>query len=240
MKKMFLLFLMIVLAAALMLTVAGCGTAAPSTSSAPSQSPGQAAPSGDASASPASPDASEEVSLDIPDAIPPLSSGSPSADVSSDPGVSAAKDFFAIGDALMQSEGIGSVKINMTEADLVKLLGEPDSKSTPQNWGADGMEHSDWTYGVQGLKINMAKAPDDASSIVFSITAAAPCALATQRGVKVGDAVDTVLTAYADSIDMSLNTDTSAKIVVGSSYAGMVMTVENGLVKDIFIGASAE
>jgi hypothetical protein len=242
MRKTFLLLFVAVLTAAFILTAAGCVGTPPASPSA-SQSPGQAAPSGNESAAPsgdASPDASEEVSLDIPDAIPPLSSGTPSENTSSDPDISAAQDFFAIGDALMQSEGVGSVKINMTEADLVNALGQPDTKSTPQNWGSDGMDHSDWTYGAQGLKLNMAKVPGDASSIVFSIYAAAPCTLATQRSVKIGDSKDTVLTAYADSIDPSANTDTNTKIVIGSIYAGIIMTVENGLVKDIFIGASAE
>ena len=140
----------------------------------------------------------------------------------------------------MKKDGIGSVKINMTESDLVKLLGQPDSKAAPQLWGADGLNHSDWVYASKGLKINMAKDPTATESIVFSIDAAAPCPLTTQRGIKIGDTKDAVMAAYGDSIDSKVNPDTGTRIIIGSVYGGIIVDIDNGAVKGIFIGASAE
>ena len=139
----------------------------------------------------------------------------------------------------MLSDGLGTIKINMTEADLVKQLGQPDSKTVPSLWGADGLMHTDWTYSASGLKINLARQPSDTTSIIFSIAAAAPCKLATKLGVKIGDPKDTVLKAYTDSIDPA-NADTNTRIVIGSVYGGIIIGIESGAVKDIFIGAAAE
>jgi hypothetical protein len=231
MKKASLLPSAVVCAALLVLVTAGCGSKAASTSTA-------ASPSGLASPSAASP--SDLASPSDPASPAPSEPTAESQDQSDIPDVSAAEDSPAAGETLLQSDGIGPVKIGMTESALVKSIGEPDSKSAPELWGADGLEHSDWTYAASGLTVNMAKVPEDGETLVYSIFAAAPCTLTTQRGVAVGTPKDTVLSSYADSIDPESNPDTNARIVIGSIYGGIVVDIENGAVKDIFVGASAE
>ena len=233
MKKK-LMPLAVILAAVFAATASGCSflqrqeptpssfTAAPSPSEQPS-----AEPSANDTATP-----SPEISLE------PSPSDPQDGEVS-DPTVDP-NDYFALGAAVMQMDGIGPIRLNMTEDDLVNALGQPDSKTEPQMWGADGLDHSDWTYAGSGLVLNMAKSPDDTASIIFSITAGAPCELATQRGIKLGDTKDTVLTAYAEAIDPAANPDTDVSILIGSIYGGMIISIEEGLVTGIFIGAAAE
>ena len=226
--------LAVILAVFLAVAATGCSTVqkpAPSASAAPSSS-GAPSPSEQPNTEPS--DEPEAPSPDTSaDAFPSESPAGETIVHTIDPG-----DFFTIGDELMQKDGIGPVRLNMTEDALLQAVGEPDSKSEPELWGADGLEHSVWTYGKDGLQINMAKTPEESSSIVFTITAGAPCTLTTQRGIKIGDTKDAVLAAYADAVDPSAATDTS--LVLGTVYGGMVITLEEGLVKEIFIGASAE
>jgi hypothetical protein len=227
----------IILTAVFTVTASGCSlfqkpgpTVSPSASASAAASPSEqvsAEPSADETDT-TSPEASEDAS---PADVTESATIAPTIDPN---------DYFAIGDELMQLDGIGSIKVNMTENDLVTAMGQPDSKSEPVIWGADGLEHSDWIYGKVGLQINMAKAPEDASSIVYTILASAPCTLTTQRGIKIGDTKDAVLTAYAEGIDPAANPDTSSSIVIGSVYGGIVVDIEDDLVKAIFIGASAE
>ena len=140
----------------------------------------------------------------------------------------------------MESESLGSLKLRTSQSELLTLMGEPDSKSDAEIWGADGLEHSSWSYASKGLEIGMAKQPDDTEAYIFSLTATAPCDLATKRGIKLGDSKDVVLSAYKNEIDPSANDDTDSWIVVGSVYGGMGIGIENGLVTYIFIGSSAE
>lgn len=86
----------------------------------------------------------------------------------------------------------------------------------------------------------MAKLPDDPEAHIFSLTATAPCALSTKRGITIGSSKDDVLSAYKNEIDPAANDDTDSWITVGSVYGGMGLAIENGAVTYIFIGASAE
>lgn len=147
------------------------------------------------------------------------------------------KDFVALGETLMASDGLGSLKLGLSEHDLVLLMGQPETKSDAQVWGSDGNEHSDWRYTSKGLEINMAKQPDDTEVSIYSITAESPCSLATQRGIKIGDTKEAVVKAYAHEYDPESG---SEDIVLGTIYGGIMIHIENGVVSNIFIGAAAE
>jgi len=138
------------------------------------------------------------------------------------------------------AESIGPVRMKMTESELLAAIGQPDSESKAEVWGADGMEHSDWTYQAKGLTVNMTETSNPESEfVVYSITAKVPCGLKTQRGIKIGDTKEAVKAAYADAIDPAENVSQD-EIVAGTVFSGMVFTIEDGLVNGIFIGASAE
>jgi hypothetical protein len=147
-------------------------------------------------------------------------------------------DYPALGEALLKSESIGSIKINMTETELTGLLGEPKDISMPDVWGADGLAHSDWSYEDQGLVINMAEDPESGAYIVYSIKAMAPCTMKTSRGIAVGDTKDSVLAAYAEEYNTGESDEYG--LVFGSVYGGMLVTIDDGRILEIFIGAAAE
>lgn len=167
-----------------------------------------------------------------PSATP--TAGAPS-DLTDD--ANAGKDFGELGAALMANDGLGSLKLGLSEHDLVLLMGQPDTKSDAQVWGSDGNEHSDWRYPSKGLEINMARQPDDTEASIYSITAKSPCSLATQRGIKIGDTKEAVLRAYANEYDPESG---SEDIVLGTIYGGIMIHIEDGVVTNIFIGAAAE
>lgn len=160
----------------------------------------------------------------------------PSAAPSTEP-----KDYLELGFGLMETDGMGSVKIDLSESELIALLGEPDSKTEPLVWGADGMEHCDWIYEAQGLELGMWKEPESSAEAgIFSIRAVSACTLETQRGIKIGDTQEDVETAYADEINEEDSSLVDNGIVAGSVYGGMIFHFEDGKVASIFIGAAAE
>lgn len=143
-----------------------------------------------------------------------------------------------LGEALLKSEGIGAIKLNMSEAELVGILGEPEDASMPEVWGSDGLAHTDWNYETKGLVINMAEAPETGSYVVFTIKAMEPCTLKTSRGIAVGDTKESVLAAY--SAEYNAEESDEYGLVFGSVYGGMIATIDDGKVVEIFIGAAAE
>lgn len=156
-----------------------------------------------------------------------------------EPAASAEKDFGQIGSELLKTEMLGSLKLGMTEGELIAALGEPDSKSGFELWGADGLNHSDWVYEAKGLAINLAGEPDsDAELTVYSIGASAPCDLATQKGVKIGDSKEALVEAYGFAMEVQEEVD--GRIVAGTVFGGLIFGIKDGKVSSIFIGASAE
>jgi hypothetical protein len=148
------------------------------------------------------------------------------------------KDYSQIGFDLMLAESIGAVQLNMAETQLIEEIGQPESKSEPEVWGADGLEHSDWTYSAIGLSINLSGEADlDEELSVFSITALPPCDQETQRGIGIGASRQEVLAAYGEAIE---NQDDPEALIAGTAFGGIVFHFKDGVVDYIFIGASAE
>lgn len=235
MKKRILILILPVLIFTLLLLFAGCTPKAPPSAS-PSPSP-STAPSPTASPS-AEPSPTPSLIVDPPPPPSPSESAAPSIKPSPSPDNNGESDFSSPGYALMENDGLGAIQYRMTESALLALLGEPESRSETLNWGADGLDHTQWYYPSKGLELGMVQLPDDVEASVFSIKAAAPCDLATQRGIKLGATYDDVIKAYAKEF----NDDESGKngIVLGTVYGGIIMNLENGVVTSIFIGAAAE
>lgn len=136
-------------------------------------------------------------------------------------------------------ETFGDIKLGMTEKEFTQALGQPDSKSKPVEWGADGMLHEDWTYKAKGLVINISsekKTPAE-SKTLFSISAKAPCTFKTRAGMGIGSSYAEVKEAYKRDIDPQSE---PSQIVVGSVYGGIIFTFKNEKAETIFLGAAAE
>lgn len=228
----------LLLAALLLTTALGCGSK--------SQAPVSTAPAtSSAAVTPAtSPTVAQQSAAASPATTTPKTSTAPSTAVTPEATSTASptgpKDYLKIGQALMLTEAISGVRYGMTAQELTAVLGQPDTKGEEELWGADGLKHSDWSYSAKGLKINMARKPTDTAGTVYSIFAAAPCTGATMKGIAIGAAKDKVLSAYGAAIDATVNTDMNTRIIIGSVYGGLLLDMENGTVKTIYIGASAE
>ncbi len=214
---------------------AASGNAIPSPSDAQGAKPSVEPSSGELPADPSAAASAEPSSTPVSEPSPDTPS-TPSPNQEADDG----KDYSALGFSLLETDCLGLIKLRLTESELIYLLDEPESRSETEIWGADGLSHSVWSYPSKGLDIGMAQLPDDTEAFVFSVSATAPCTLATARGIAIGTPKDDVLSAYKDEIDPEINEDTDTWITAGSVYGGIGFAIEDGAVTYIFLGASAE
>jgi hypothetical protein len=137
-------------------------------------------------------------------------------------------------------ESFGPLKLGQHHSKTLEAVGQPDSKSKPIEWAADGLFHEDWTWKENGLALNMSfdKTNIDSTLSVFSITAKAPCDFKTKAGLGIGSSYAEVEAAYKKDIDPEA-TD-KIQITVGSVYGGIIFSFKNDKVNKIFLGAEAE
>lgn len=137
-------------------------------------------------------------------------------------------------------ESFGLIKLGQHYSKPLEAMGQPDSKSKPIEWGADGLFHEDWTWKENGLVLNMSfdKTNIDSTLSIFSITAKAPCDFKTKAGLGIGSSYAEVEAAYKKDIDPEATDKT--QITVGSVYGGIIFSFKNDKVNKIFLGAEAE
>ena len=136
-------------------------------------------------------------------------------------------------------EALGPLTLGMPEQEIKAQLGEPETAGTPELWGADGLLHWTLAYPAQGLSLGFA-GTGAGEGTLYSIHAAAPCALATARGLAIGSPREAVLTFYAGLINPEWDEEASGSILIGTIFGGIMIGIENGLVSSLFIGAMAE
>lgn len=149
------------------------------------------------------------------------------------------EEYETLGDELMTTEFIGLAQLGMTAADVIAALGQPDSKSELQMWGADGEYHSDWEYADNGLTIGMT-GEKEADQKVYSINAKEPCNYVTLKDIKIGSTKAEVLAAYGYAVKDQTDEGTKDSIAAGGTYSGIWFGMKDGLVESIFIGPGAE
>jgi hypothetical protein len=137
-------------------------------------------------------------------------------------------------------ESFGTIKLGQHYSKTLEAIGQPDSKSKPVEWAADGLFHEDWTWKENGMAINMSfdNKNIDSTLSVFSITAKAPCDFKTKAGIGIGSRYAEAEAAYKNSIDpYTTNKD---QITVGDLYDGIIFSFKDDKVIKIFLGAAAE
>ena len=134
--------------------------------------------------------------------------------------------------------GVGGLSLGLDNTKAIELLGQPDSKSKAEEWGADGLMHQDWLYKFKGITLNMDNSKGNDKQAIFSITITSPCTFKTKKNMGIGSTYNEVMAAYANNIDKSF-TD-KATITVGSVYGGIIFSFKNDKAEKIFIGAAAE
>lgn len=138
---------------------------------------------------------------------------------------------------LMYSENVGGIALGIDGKKLISLIGQPDTKTTAELWGADNAYHQDWNYPKQGITINM-MGPADSVQQVNIITIIAPCSLKTKRNIGIGSSMQDVLSAYKAFIDTTAIHEES--IIAGTEYGGVVFDLKDKKVQSIYIGSIAD
>ena len=139
----------------------------------------------------------------------------------------------------MASEFFGELKLGLTAAQVVEILGSPETKGETKLWGADGLYHQDWYYLQQGITLYMASETPGERQTVFAIMLTSPSTLKTQRGIGIGDSYTEVMQAYKDEEDPEMSIPDES-FIAGSIYGGLIFSFEDGIVKQIFLGSAAE
>lgn len=142
-------------------------------------------------------------------------------------------------DKLLEGESLGNITLGQKADQLASLIGKPDSKGKDTMWEAVGEWVQEWRFDAQGLKLNMASENKGGVKTVSSIAATAPCKLATARGIKIGSTESEVRKAYQNVEDKEQSI-AGETFVAGSIYGGVIFTIKQGKVVQIFIGAAAE
>ena len=133
----------------------------------------------------------------------------------------------------MNQETIGGIKIGSSQADVIKVLGQPTHKTKAQREEATGDTVTTWKW--PGVDIELAKTGKKLR--VASIHVTAPSTLATSRGVHIGSSRAEIQAGYRRSKD---KTDDANSYLVGSEYGGELFSFKNDKVVEIFLGAMAE
>ncbi len=140
---------------------------------------------------------------------------------------------------LMETEGFEGLKIDLTEAEVLGILGSPKTQGDKILWGADGLYHQSWYYPEQGITLDMVSETTKDQQKIGSIKLTSPSTLKTQRGIGIGDSYETVQEAYQD-VEEQGSYFTNKIFVAGSVYGGLIFSFENNCVVEIFLGAAAE
>lgn len=150
--------------------------------------------------------------------------------------------FDELGWVLLSEETFGSLKFGMPTADLLEAIGEPTEESEAVEWGADGQIHQWWRYPEIGLVFDIVG--EGNKRTVNSIEAAAPCRLATGRGVAIGSDAADVYNCYRRYLDPGFfpsGIENAESLIAGGIYGGIIFSLdENGKVVGIFFGAAAD
>ena len=146
-------------------------------------------------------------------------------------------NYSQIGFKLMKRESLGALRLDLSSKKVSEILGEPEEKTDPALWGADGLYHQSWTYTQKGISLDIV-GKEGEKQTVSRITITEPCAFKTKRNIGIGSRIDEVRTAYQEEIDPA--SSSASSIAAGTHYGGVIFGIENKKVNQIFIGIAAE
>lgn len=136
---------------------------------------------------------------------------------------------------------IGPLKLGMSAAEVVALLGPPPKKGKIWEEGATGDFVQDWRYQDAGMDLGMAAATRRGDQTVSQIRVFAPCDYQTNLGVGIGSDFEEAKERYARFAAPAMEQPGSGGFIAGSIYGGVFLDAgEDGKVASIFIGAGAE
>ncbi|MBN1183844.1 MAG: hypothetical protein JXB49_16245 [Bacteroidales bacterium] len=132
----------------------------------------------------------------------------------------------------------GWLKLSLEEKEITNNIGLPEHKTKEEFWDAIGTFVQKWEYKKNGVFLDMMSDSIGGSKTILSIYLASPCSLKTNEQIGIGSDENFIKEYYEMHIDMNNSNDST--IIVGSIYGGIVFTLKNEKVSEIFIGAIAE
>ena len=139
----------------------------------------------------------------------------------------------------LENEALGKIKLELKATDVTALIGTPESKGKETESDAMGEWVQEWRFKSHGLVLNMSSKSKGGAKSVLTVTATAPCKLATARGIHIGSTIADVTKAYGKVQDKE-ESISGKTFVAGSIYGGIIFTFTNGPVSQMFIGAAAD
>lgn len=137
------------------------------------------------------------------------------------------------------AKSIGGIEPYQIASDVIRIIGEPESKSVAVYDEATGRSVQEWHYPSIGIVLEMFET--GYGQRVKSISAQSPCTLKTPSGIGIGSLVSDAQRIYRDGIDPEENFIDYAT-VVGSIYDGLIFRhdLKNEKIIGILIGEIAK
>jgi len=133
-------------------------------------------------------------------------------------------------------ESLGELSFELDGDGVEGVLGKPSKRSPVVAEEAEGLFVSTWLWPKQGIEIRMAAESKGGPFRVSSMVARAPSKRRTSKGIGLGSTPEAIEEAYGKTLTHVEETS----VRVGSMYGGLHFELEDGKVRSIFIGASAE
>ncbi len=139
------------------------------------------------------------------------------------------------------SEKIGELKLGMTEDKVAAALpgAKPPRRGPVKLFGADGLYHQTWTFPDAGVELDLASASANGMKTVEAITISPPCKFQTSREIRIGSSAAQALKAYK-AVYNKQESKPGQSLVFGSVFGGLIVSVKDGKVSGLFLGAAAE
>lgn len=143
------------------------------------------------------------------------------------------------GDQLMRDEAIGALKIGLSREQAIKIVGASPKAGRIEEWDTGSQFHQQLTFKNAGISLSMVSKTKSSPQTIESITAVAPCALTTKKGIHIGSSEADVMKAYKRDYNKEESVPGSS-FVAGSTYGGIWFRIDNGKISQIFLGVSGE
>jgi hypothetical protein len=140
---------------------------------------------------------------------------------------------------LLREERIGPLYIGLGEKEAVAAIPCPVSRGKETFLAATDDWGQKLSFPACGIELDVVSTAKGGAKSVTAIVASQPSQLATSRGIRVGSSEDEVMAAYQPFLDRSA-TRRGKTIVAGSIYGGLIISIAQGKVSEIFLGAVAE
>lgn len=143
------------------------------------------------------------------------------------------------GEAELDNETLGGLKLGMSEAEVRKIVTQQLFKGEVSFEGATGLWVSDWISPELGLALEMAATEEKGPVSLDAVFIKAPSDFLTSRGIGIGSTREAVAHAYG-KLKSEEDSDEST-FVAGSVFGGVIFNFDDdGQVENIFLGAASE